>query len=162
MRDSLSSAFLLLALLSTGGCGSKAPYEGKSAAQLERMLHDASAAVQAQGAYGLSLLGPDARSAVPTLIEASTTKDTIVRQNSVLALGSIGPDARDAVPVLIQLLHDPEWTVRRQAALALGQIGPDAQAAVAELEKLSRDRDRLVRTAATQALGLIDPKRAHK
>src|SRR5262245_1384350 len=58
-------AWGLLSLLTMliAGCGSKAPYEGKSVAQLERMLRDSNTTVQAQGAMGLAELGPPARSA---------------------------------------------------------------------------------------------------
>ncbi len=135
-------------------CRSRAPYEGRSPAQLERMLHDPKPAVQAQGAYGLSLLGAQAKDAVPALINA-LRGETLVRQNAALALGSMGPEARDAVPALTQLLADPEWTVRRQAALSLGEIGSEARTAVPALEKLTHERDSLVRKAAQDALAKI-------
>jgi HEAT repeat protein len=153
-RAGLLHSILALSVAAAAGCGAKAPYEGKTAAELERMLHDTNPAVQAQGAYGLSLLGPEARDAVPALIEA-LTKETIVRQNAALALGHIGPDAKAAVPALIGALSDSEWTVRRQAALALGEIGAEAGAAIPQLEKLRHDKDRLVRHAATQALAQV-------
>src|SRR5919201_1470415 len=153
---SRSSRLVVFAALLTGlaGCRARPPYEGKSIPQLERMLQDADPRVQAQGAYGLSLHGPEARAAVPALIEA-LKKEVSVRQYAARALGEIGPEARDAVPALMEALHDPEWTVRRQAALALGRIGPEARAAVAALLKLRQDRDHLVRKAAQEALTKI-------
>src|SRR3989442_3527375 len=96
---------MLLPLVFISACRAKAPYEGKGAADLERMLRDPNPAVQAQGAFGLSRLGPEARSAVPSLIDA-LKKDSLVRQNAALALGQIGPDARDAVPALCGALSD--------------------------------------------------------
>jgi HEAT repeat protein len=140
--------------LTAGACRTKAPYEGKSVAELERMLHDPSPAVQAQGAFGLGRLGPEARSAVPALIDA-LKKDAIVRQNAALALGQIGPDAKEAVPALTEALTDSEWTVRRQAALALGHVGPEARRATPALKKLGADPDQLVRKAAQEALARI-------
>jgi HEAT repeat protein len=134
------------------GCGSKPPYEGKSEAQLERMLHDSDPAVQTQGAFGLSLLGPEARPAVPALIEALDSPNALVRQNAALALGSIGPDARGAVEGLTKLLHDEEWSVRRQAAMSLGKIGPDARSAEKALNEARNDPRPLVRSAAEEAL----------
>ena len=131
------------------GCSSK-PYEGKTVAELEQMLHDPDPAVKVQGSFGLSRLGPEARDAVPALITC-LQGETLVRENAALALGAIGPDAKEAVPALIRLLSDPEWTVRRQAATALGQIGPDAKEAVNALDKLRNDKDRLVRKAAEEA-----------
>jgi HEAT repeat protein len=135
-------------------CGRKPPYDGKSVAELEGMLRDVDPAVQAQGAFGLSRLGAEARGAVPALIEA-LSKDGLVRQHAALALGQIGPDAKAAVPALTDALHAPEWAVRRQAALALGHIGPDARTAIPALKKLSSDPHQLVRKSGQEALGKI-------
>jgi hypothetical protein len=146
---------LALALLALAvGCRSRPPYEGKSVAELERMLSDSNPTVQAQGAFGLSRLGPEARSAVPALIDA-LKHDSIVRQHAALALGKIGPDAREAVPALTDALSDKEWTVRRQAALALGEIGADTDASRTALTKLRQDPNTLVRKAAQEALAQI-------
>src|ERR1700687_5605126 len=84
------------------GCHSK-PYEGKSVADLQKMLEDPNPSVQAQGAFGLSQMGPAAEEAVPALIEC-LKKETLVRQNAALALGAIGPGASEAVPALTELL----------------------------------------------------------
>src|SRR5207245_8190866 len=130
------------------------PYEGKSPAQLIRMLEDADPKVQAQGAFGLSLLGPEARSAVVVLAEKLKSTDSLVRQNTALALGKIGPDAAEAVPALVAALHDTEWSVRRQAALALGEIGPRAKAAVSALQKIQAASNNLVRSCALCAMAL--------
>src|SRR5207237_5976117 len=100
------------------GCHRQAPYEGKTVAQLSAMLRDADPMVQTQGAYGLSRLGPEAKAAVPALIEALPTGNARVRTTAALALAEIGPEARTAVSALTERLSDPEWTVRRQAARA--------------------------------------------
>jgi HEAT repeat protein len=149
----------VLAACAAISCRGKPPYEGKSVAQLERMLKSSDSAVQVQGAYGLSLKGAEARPAVPALIEQLGSPNVLVRQNAAFALGKIGPDAREAVPGLIQLMNDSDWTVRRQAAMSLGQIGPDAKDAVERLVKLRRDRIPLVRQAAEEALAQIDPSK---
>jgi HEAT repeat protein len=143
---------LCILLLVAVGCGTPAPpYEGKSVAQLQRMLDDSDPAVQVQGAFGLAQHGSDAKDAVPTLVKALTSKETLVRQNVALALGKIGPDAKEAVPALVDALNDPEWSVRRQAAMALGEIGPEARAALPALENQARDANELVRKAAEEA-----------
>src|SRR5436190_23433397 len=98
MRESAPAWVVLLVMLLGLGCGSKSPYEGKSVADLEHMLRDADPAVQTQGAFGLSRLGPEARTAVPALIEALQSAEPRVRQNAALALTEIGPDAREAAP----------------------------------------------------------------
>ena len=148
---------VLTALLATS-CGRRAPYEGKSVAQLEAMLKSSSPTEQVQGAIGLSEKGAKASPAVPTLIERLRSPHGLVRQNAAYALGKIGPEARGAVAELIGALGDKDWRMRRQAAMALGEIGPDARAAVADLQKLERDLP-IVGTAAREALARIVPKK---
>ncbi len=142
---------LFLPVFFISGCRAKAPYEGKSVAQLRRMLHDADPKAQVQGAFGLSQLGSQAREALPDLLEALKSADPLVRQNAALALGSIGPEAADAVPGLTDLLRDSQWPVRRQVALSLGEIGPEAKSALPELDKLKKDPHKRVADAALEA-----------
>src|SRR5207249_4965598 len=133
---------ITLLVVGLAGCGKASlPHEGKSVAQLRRMLDDAQPRVQAQGALGLSLHGPEAREAVPRLTDLLASADSLVRQQAALALGKIGPDARAAVPALEGTLGDADWAVRRQAALALGGIGEGASRKA--LEKLKRDPNTL-------------------
>src|SRR4051812_35340420 len=75
---------IMAALLACGvaGCQSKPPYEGKSAAELEQMLRGPDPVAQAQGALGLSRLGPAAGDAVPALTAALKSPDALVRQNA--------------------------------------------------------------------------------
>src|SRR4051794_17680621 len=151
---------MLAALLaSLAGCGGKKqlPHEGKSVAELERMLDADDPAVQAHGALGLSRPGTEASSAVPRLTELLASSDALVRQNAAVALGKAGEEARSAVPALVRCLSDSEWTVRRQAALALGAIGPAAREALPALQKLQRDSDKLVSRAAREAILKITP-----
>jgi HEAT repeat protein len=143
----------LSAFLATS-CGSKPPYEGKSVAQLEKMLQSADPSAQVQGAYGLSMLGLKARAAVPSLIEKLHSPNPLVRQNAAFALAKMGPEAAGAVPGLISLLSDTDWTVRRQAAMTLSAIGPPAREAVPALQKLESDLP-LVRKAAAEARSKI-------
>ncbi|HLJ94744.1 MAG TPA: HEAT repeat domain-containing protein [Gemmataceae bacterium] len=146
--------FLLLLVVLVTACRARPPYTGKTVAELEQMLRDPNPSIQVQGAFGLGRLGPEARSAVPALMEA-LKRDRLVRQHAALALGQIGPAASDAVPALCAALSDPEWAVRRQAALALGQIGPQARPAIPALQKISRDPDPLVREAVQKVLKQI-------
>jgi len=154
MNRYLFGFFLALVTLS---CRARAPYEGKNAVELEEMLKSADPAVQAQGAFGLSRLGPEAKAAVPALVRALKSSDTLARQQAALALGRIGPDAGSAVAELSEALNDPEWTVRRQAAQALGLIGTGARSALPALEKLlqGQEKHHLVRQEAQKALAAI-------
>jgi HEAT repeat protein len=152
------AVWLLLVFLL--GCGHKPPYEGRSVAELERMLKDRNPTVQAQAAYGLSRHGAEARAALPALTRALHSPHALVRQQAALALGEMGAEAEEAVPALIEALHDEEWSVRRQAATALGKIGAPAHAAAAELLRCQRDAHSLVRKAAAQALAKIKGKKS--
>src|SRR4051812_24938461 len=88
------SIAVLVALVCLSGCRAKSPIAGKSVAELEAMLKQGDSVSQAQGALGLSRLGPEAATATPTLIDGLKSPHTLVRQNSALALGHIGPDAK--------------------------------------------------------------------
>ena len=72
-------ARFLGALLFAIGCHRAAPYEGRSVAQLSAMLRDSDPVVQTQGAYGLSRLGPEAKAAVPDLIQVLPGENARVR-----------------------------------------------------------------------------------
>jgi len=145
----LRREWLLIVLIA--GCSHKPPYEGRSVAELERMLDDPDPKVQVQGAFGLSQHGSEAASAVPALVRTLRSPDALVRQQAALALGQIGV-ADEAVPALAAALGDSEWTVRRQAAIALGQIGPPARAAEPDLHRCRRDPNTMVRREVEKAL----------
>src|SRR5438876_372767 len=76
----------LAVVLLLPSCRKSSPLEGKSPGELETMLKSPQAAVQAQGALGLSQLGAKAAPAVPALTEALKSPDALVRQNAALAL----------------------------------------------------------------------------
>jgi HEAT repeat protein len=148
-------AWLFVFLFLLGCQGKRPPYENKSVEELERMLHDPSPAIQAQGAFGLSQVGEQAVPAVPALAEALTSNESQVRQNAALALGRIGPQAKAAVLPLTEALRDNDWPVRRQAAIALGRLREDAKPALPGLEKLTADGNTQVRKAAREAIAEI-------
>jgi HEAT repeat protein len=123
----------------------------------------------------LGRIGPEARAAVPALIE-SLTDDAVVdpaagysirddrdfvggtvAAYTATALAQIGPGA---VPGLIEALRSKNANVRRIAAKVLGKIGPAARQAVPWLRPLLKDEQGGVREAAAQALKQIDPAEA--
>ncbi len=71
---------------------------------------------------GFMRIGPAAKEAVPTLIEALTSRGGSLRCNAATALGSIGPAAAAAVPALIEALDDPDCGLSTYADAALARI----------------------------------------
>jgi HEAT repeat protein len=116
--------------------------------------------VRHQAAVVLGAIGPEAKAAVPALIDVLQQEDKYFRSHGAVALGKIGREAGAAVPALIKALKDREEDVRREAAAALGRIGPGARAAVADLVELLKDPRKPVRKQAVQALEEIDASAA--
>ena len=78
--------------------------------------------------------GPDARAAVPALIEAVGTHEKddqnwYVRLAAIEALGRIGPDARPAIPVLRGLMKEKEKNTQYLPVIlaALYRLAPDGK-----------------------------------
>ena len=60
--------------------------------------------VRLEAIRGIARLGPEAREAVPALLEAFGDRDFKVRAAAAEALGQMGPEAREAVSALLELL----------------------------------------------------------
>jgi HEAT repeat protein len=88
-------------------------------------LHNDDPNVRSCATFALQGIDPDAKEAVPALMEAL---DSVSAESAARALGAIGPEAAPAVGKLIGLLAEPG---RRQATIhALGRIGPPAKHAI--------------------------------
>jgi HEAT repeat protein len=103
-------------------------------------------------ARSLGLIGPEAKAAVPFLIDALRDKEGRVGWEAAAALARIG---QDAVPDLARALEDQSPTVRRLAAYALGEAGPAAQAAVPLLIHSLGDTNDEVRVSVACSLTRI-------
>ena len=101
----------------------------------------------------LAEMGPEARPALPALVQALRDPHEVVRCRAMMALADMGPDARMAVPALIQMLDDPSRLVRRWAAATLGEIGPTVPAAIPALIEALAGDDAVNRAVASAALG---------
>jgi len=120
----------------------------------------------------IAVFGPDAKPAVPALIEVLTGPAPQLpgpfagiglmnsRRNAAVALAEIGPEARAAAPALIGLLKEHRDHNRAIYCKALGRIGPAANEAVPVLEETLQDDNRGIRLAAAVALTRIEPQQA--
>jgi HEAT repeat protein/lysophospholipase L1-like esterase len=125
---------------------------------LVRLVCEVRSPGRGMAAEALGRLGPEAASAVPELIAATSDRRPEVRWRAVWALGRIGPAAKPAVLALRIALADPD--VRWRSAEALGGIGPSAVEAVPDLIALLRDPSSSVRWRAVAALGAIGSRQA--
>lgn len=83
-------------------------------------------------ALSLALMGPDAKEAIPTLIQTLREPSTWLAQAAGRALASIGPDA---LPALQQRLGAAGPAEMPQVMNALGEMGPAAAPIVHDLAK---------------------------
>ncbi len=138
---------------------------GPAVPELTKMLQDTDLGTRADAIYALSMIGgPDIAPAVPMLIRALRTHDTLhtamasnVRNKAATALGSVGPDARPAIPALVIALDDKDEFVRANSAKAIGDIDPTDLRAVPALLEAMKDESGRVRVAAAQTLLKIGP-----
>jgi HEAT repeat protein/WD40 repeat protein len=109
----------------------------------------------------LGRIGPQAKAAVPALIELLREGGPDLKPLAAEALGCIGPEAKLAVPLLIEALKDEIQPIRFSATFALKRIGPEAKTAEAALTDALKDEDAGVRILAAAALARINPKNMH-
>jgi HEAT repeat protein len=99
----------------------------------------------------LGSIGPDARAAVPSLIELLDDQYVYLRLASADALGEIGPSEPSVLPALTRVMNESlDDDLTRTAAQALGQIG---EAALPALTSALRSPDFVVRCRAAMSLG---------
>jgi len=136
-EEAKDAAPALLAALDQKGVSDSAPWSlwrlgetEKAVARLSELVVTArDPEVRRNAASGLvSMAGgnapPEAKAAVPALIEALKIKDD-ARLSVVNALGEIGPDAKAAVPALMELLKDDDSFLRDRANDAIKKIAPN-------------------------------------
>jgi HEAT repeat protein len=102
----------------------------------------------------LGFLGPEAKSAVPAIVQAMQDKEPQIRLSAAFSLMVIDPNKAKgaAIPVLIEALKSPLPDIRKNAAISLRQLGPDARQAIPALTEVLGDDDVRVHTAAADAL----------
>jgi HEAT repeat protein len=102
----------------------------------------------------LGEIGPQAKAAVPGLIEVLSDDRPEVRLQATIALGEIGPDAKPAAGALVKLVNDPFESVQASAIFALGRLGDSS--AESALAKVESSTNPLLHMLATWALAKID------
>jgi HEAT repeat protein len=116
---------------------------------MEKLIKDEKGGNRRSAAYELGKLGPKAKKAVPSLINALKDVESGVRDEAENALKKIGEPAVDA---LVEALKDKDEFVRLRIVNIIGAMGPDAKSALPALETAMKDESEFVRTAAERAV----------
>jgi HEAT repeat protein len=91
---------------------------------LSDALRNENAKIREGAALSLLSIGPEAKEALPELIQTLRDPSEDVRMMAAMALGEIGPNALAAIPALQECLKDQSLSVRCYAAKAMIQISP--------------------------------------
>ncbi len=113
---------------------------------------------RAGAASRLGDFGPAGSQAIPALVQAANSSDSIVRGPALGALGKIHQQPDVIVPLLMKYLDDDN--LNTPAAEALGGFGSVAKPAVAKLVALLKIRDKDLHQAVTESLKKIDREAA--
>jgi RNA polymerase sigma factor (sigma-70 family) len=129
-KDKKLLPVLFAALMdSSNGAGEEAAYAlatmgADIVPKLVDVLKEKSSAVaHARAALALRQLGPDAKPAVPALIDALKDEALQVRSYAANALGSIGPAAKPAIPVLLDTLESFVKEMQTEAKKQVKKLG---------------------------------------
>jgi HEAT repeat protein len=107
---------------------------------------------------GLTMIGSDAKSVIPKIIDAMDIPTTPKTDLAVL-LAQMGKDATPAIPQLVNLLDHSNAMTRQRAAYALSEIGgAELRPAVPGLIRMLTAKEYYVREMAAKALGTTGPE----
>ena len=106
-------------------------------------------------ADAFSVLGNDARPALPLLLEASRSRDFRLREEAAIAVKKIAPEIPDSLARLIKDLNNPDPGFRQQAINAIAGLGTNGIEAVPALLKCLSHPDSTTRSDATRALNCM-------
>ncbi len=107
----------------------------------------------------LGRIGPEAKDAIPDLLEALRgEEDKVARREIFMSLSNIGPAPPSLIPELMKDLQAEDIQLKAGATYALGTIGPAAKEALPEIRKNLASRDEKLRLVSVWALVHIAPE----
>ena len=122
---------------------------------LAKALNSAITEVRLSAVVGLGLLGTNAVTCTPSLIELTKDRDWRVRAVAIRGLSETSPSC-SVITVFIGRLKDTNHVVRKVSAEALGKLGKDAAPAISALEEAALDSSEYVRKQAISSLETIN------
>lgn len=124
-------------------------------ALIKRLLKDPIFDIRKDAAWALGEIGPEAKEAIPHLVEALQDEFEFVRREAIESLSKIGANPAEIVPAFIKALKDQDWIVRREGAESLGKLGFRAKEAIPSLILVLKDPNENCRSSAKVALSKI-------
>lgn len=103
---------------------------------LGQMLRSTNLAYRLNAANALGMIGPEAKSQVPDLIEALGDKDETVIGAAITALALMGDEARRAIPTLTKLAESKNEVLSGLAKEAVKSINTNAKPKKADAKKV--------------------------
>jgi HEAT repeat protein len=173
LTDQYDTSLRVNAAIALGLIGFDAKYleSGVNALARRLTLAESQDIVRFQSARALGRIGPDAKPAIPYLVNSvKDNKSSEIRGSAAFALGSAGwdrngPDAR-AIHALLHALNDVSHDVRMEALFSLIVLGPpekliDKTAERQRLESLAQDKSKVVQIWSRVAVMRLDKVSPH-
>ncbi|PQO26448.1 HEAT repeat domain-containing protein [Blastopirellula marina] len=105
----------------------------------------------------LRQLGPDAKAAIPALIETLKVDNEDVQSETLMVLGGLGETAAPATEAIAKSLASSSDEVKQSALYALGSIGSAAKPTIPQIAPLLDSDVEFTKVAAGWAIAHIDP-----
>jgi HEAT repeat protein len=131
-------------------------------AALRVTLKDEDARVRMSVLYGLAIVGPAAKAAVPDLVECfkdrAVVENQSIRSKALHTLEQIGREAKSATPEVLKALEGEDSELHYSAARALGALAPGDEVVIAALVRTLKEKGKgIARIGAADGLGRMGP-----
>src|SRR5262249_23714339 len=110
----------------------------------------------------LGLLGSDAKTALPAVIEALKDRDPNVRLTAAATLQRLGGEVKPTLPVLLEAVKSPDQKVSLRAHETLRRFGTEARGAGPALLPLLADQNPSRAVSAAETLARVDPDQTER